>query len=109
MQSRKVDRKNFLKEIGKMKNYRLVTITCLDEKYFTLYYHFEKKDKIFSLKISVLKRKPFVESIHKIFPSAELYEREIHDFFGVEFLGNPFLHEKLFLSDDWRKKPPLRK
>ena len=44
-----------------------------------------------------------------IFPSADYYEREIHDFFGVEFEGNPKLHLKLFLADDWKEKPPLLK
>ena len=50
-----------------------------------------------------------IPSIMDVFPSAEFYEREIHDFFDIEFKGNPRLHEKMFLPDDWDKRPPLQK
>jgi NADH-quinone oxidoreductase subunit C len=44
-----------------------------------------------------------------VFPSAEFYEREIHDFFNIEFKGNLRLHEKMFLPDGWKGRPPLQK
>jgi len=59
--------------------------------------------------LSIQKNKPIIPTIIDIFPNAEIYEREIHDFFGIEFKGNPRLHEKLFLPDTWKNKPPLLK
>lgn len=97
-----------MKEIQKMKNERLIAISAIDEKKsFHILYHFDGK-KFETLKLIVPKKK-HVPSIMFMFPSAEIYEREIHDFFGIEFEGNPNLHEKLFLPEDWKGKPPLLK
>jgi NADH-quinone oxidoreductase subunit C len=97
------------KEVEKRREKRLVTIICIDEGNFRLIYQFDDKGKTETLELSVLKKKPVVKSITEFFPNSDFYEREIHDFFGVEFKGNPRLHEKLFLPDDWKGKPPLRK
>ena len=42
-----------------------------------------------------------------IWDHAQVYEREVHEFFGIEFLGNPDL-SPLFLHN-WKDLPPLRK
>jgi NADH-quinone oxidoreductase subunit C len=42
-----------------------------------------------------------------VWPQAQVYEREIHEMFGVVFKGNPDL-SPLFLHN-WRDVPPLRK
>jgi len=101
--------KDLEKEVEKFREKRLVSIICIDEGNFRLIYQFDNRGKIEPLEISVPRKKPIVKSISKTFPNSEFYEREIHDFFGVEFEGNPRLHEKLFLPDGWRGKPPLRK
>ncbi|NIM47444.1 MAG: hypothetical protein GTN40_04800 [Candidatus Aenigmarchaeota archaeon] len=101
--------KNLKQEIKKLEDKRLIAIVCKDEGDFTLNYYFDDIGKIIVLKFKVPKKKPFLESIVDVFPNADYYEREIHDFFGVEFEGNPELHLKLFLPDDWNKKPPLLK
>jgi len=105
----KITAKDLEKEVGKRKEKRLVTIICIDEGKFRLIYQFDKGGKMEHLELSVPKKKPVVRTITKLFPNADFYEREIHDFFGVEFEGNTKLHEKLFLPDDWKGKPPLRK
>jgi len=74
-------------------------VAGVDEgKNFSVYYHFDDEDDVEALKFILPKNNP-----------AELYERETHDFFGIEFEGNPHLHEKLFLPEDFRGKPPLLK
>jgi NADH-quinone oxidoreductase subunit C len=99
-----------LKEkIKKLENRRLIAIVCKDEGDFSLDYYFDDKGKIIVLKFKVPKKKPIIESIVDVFPNADYFEREIHDFFGVEFEGNTKLHLKLFLPDDWNKKPPMVK
>ena len=101
--------KNFRKEIRKQLGNRLIAIVTVDEgKKFRLLYYFDNGG-LKALEIVLPKNKPYIETITDIFPSAELYEREIHDFFGVEFKGNPRLHEKLFLPDDWHGHHPLRR
>jgi NADH-quinone oxidoreductase subunit C len=109
MKIKRIKLNDFRKEIGGLRGYRLITISALDSRgCFHLLYHFDI-DGIKTLKVLVPEKKPVVPSIMDIFPSAEFYEREIHDFFDIEFKGNPRLHEKLFLPDNWQDKPPLRK
>ena len=91
------------------KNLRLVAIVCRDENDFLLDYYFDDKGKIKVFKFVVPKKNPKIESIFQDYPTADYYEREIHDFFDVEFEGNPNLHLKMFLPENWNKKPPLLK
>lgn len=89
------------------KKIRLIAIVCRDEGDFLLDYYFDDKGKISVVKFTVPKSDPKVESITEVYPCADYYEREIHDFFGVEFEGNMNLHLKLFLPEDWNQKPPM--
>ncbi len=94
----------------KRKNRRLIAIAGVDEgKEFSVYYHFDDKDDVEALRFVIPKDNPKMPTVVFQFPSAELYERETHDFFGIEFEGNPNLHEKLFLPEDFKGKPPLIK
>lgn len=99
-----------MKEVEKRKNQRLIAICAVDEKkFFSVLYIFDAEEGVDALKVFLDKKKPLIPSVHDIFLSASVFEREVHDFFGIEFLGNPHLHEKLFLPDDWEGKPPLLK
>lgn len=53
------------------------------------------------------REQPSITSVADIWKVATLYEREIYDFFGIVFVGNPDMR-RLFLSIDW-KGYPLRK
>lgn len=48
-----------------------------------------------------------VPSVSDIWPSANWYEREVYDLFGIYFLGHPFLHR--ILTDYNFEGYPLRK
>ena len=50
---------------------------------------------------------PLLDSLHELWESADLYEREVHDFFGITFVNHPDMR-RLFLRQDW-KGFPLRK
>ncbi len=50
---------------------------------------------------------PQIPTVHDIWKVAELYEREVYDFFGIEFTGHPDLR-RLYLRNDWVGHP-LRK
>lgn len=51
---------------------------------------------------------PDFHTITSIYPGAIYYEREIFEFFGVHFKGNPTYDKPLFL-ERWDAMPPLRK
>lgn len=89
---------------------RLVTIVCVDEgRDFCLKYYWDENGSLSVDEEKVKKVKPVLKSLSKEFLSAEYYEREIHEFFGVVFEGNARLEEHLFLPDKGVPKYPLRK
>lgn len=51
--------------------------------------------------------RPMLHSVSDLWANAGLYEREVYDFFGIIFIGNPDMR-RLFLSIDWDGYP-LRK
>ena len=53
------------------------------------------------------REKPQLPTVCDIWKIAELYEREVYDFFGIEFNGHPDMR-RLFLRNDWVGHP-LRK
>ena len=109
MKIKKIKLSDFRKEMENIRGHRLITISAIDSRgCFDLMYHFDI-DGIKTFKVVVPEETPIIPSIIDIFPSAEFYEREIHDFFNIEFKGNPRLHEKMFLPDNWDGKPPLKK
>ncbi len=50
---------------------------------------------------------PVLDTVSDIWATAEFHEREVFDFFGIEFRNHPNL-KRLFLTDDWEGYP-LRK
>jgi NADH:ubiquinone oxidoreductase subunit C len=109
MEEKRISLENFRKEIEGLKGFRLITISALDSRgCYHLLYHFDIGE-IKTIKVLIPEKKPIIRSIIDVFPSAEFYERELHDFYGIEFEGNPRLHEKMFLPDDWNERPPLQK
>lgn len=81
----------------------------VDERDLEVLYHFCTGEAIINLRLRLPKSKPRVHSLTEIIPSAEPYERELREMFGVEIerLRNP---DHLYLPDDWEEgNYPLRK
>ncbi len=90
----------------------LCNITCVDwikENRFDVTYNiWSYKEKLhLTLKVSVNRQTPELPTIMGIWPHAQVYERELHEMFGVIFAGNPNL-KPMFLHN-WHDIPPLRK
>lgn len=60
-----------------------------------------------ALEVKLDRECPEVESVESLWPTANWYEREAWDLFGVRFLGHPDLR-RLLLPEDWVGHP-LRK
>jgi len=91
---------------------RLSAITGLDMgQTIGIVYHFWQSEDTLHVRTAVPKSTPTALSIVEIVPGAILYEMEIHDLFGVTFVGNPWMDRKLLLPDDWPADlpPPLLK
>jgi Ni,Fe-hydrogenase III component G len=72
-------------------------------------YHFCAAAAVITLRIKLPRNNAVVQSLCEIIPSAETFERELSEMFGVEITGltNP---EYLYLPDDWPEGIyPLRK
>ena len=109
MKIRKISKKLLLNQAKSLRSKRLITISAtIEGEECNLFYQFHQNDQLFMLKLTFPKEEHHVPSIIKIFPNANIYEREIHDLFGIEFEGNPNLDHHLFLSDKWDAGPPRR-
>jgi NADH-quinone oxidoreductase subunit C len=91
----------------------LSDVTCADyyprDPRFELAYHLlsmKRKERV-RLKVRLDGNDPVIESITALWPSANFFEREIFDLFGVRFLGHPYLR-RLVMPEDWEGHP-LRK
>ncbi len=76
---------------------------------FTIIYHltsFDRNEDI-RIKVPLSGDYPSITSITSIWPSADWYEREIFDMFGITFTGHPNLR-RILLPKSW-KGHPLRK
>ena len=91
----------------------LSDVTCADfyprEPRFEMAYHLlsiARKERV-RLKVKLSGDDPLIESITPVWPSANFFEREIFDLFGIRFLGHPYLR-RIMLPEDWEGHP-LRK
>ena len=91
----------------------LEDVTAVDwlprEPRFQICYHILShalKERI-RLRVELSGLTPSVASITPVWPSANFYEREIFDLFGIDFTGHPN-QRRILMPDDWQGHP-LRK
>ncbi len=90
---------------------RLISISTADTgTVFELLYHLFGPDRIvLTLVVEVPRENPVTLSLSDLLPPAAVYERQIHDLFGIRFEGHPNL-KKIILNEDWPEgEYPLRK
>jgi len=91
----------------------LCDLTAVDwypsEPRFEVVYHLLSipgKERV-RLKAKLDGSSPAIESVTSVWPSANFFEREVFDLFGVRFTGHPNLR-RIMMPDDWEGHP-LRK
>ncbi len=63
------------------------------------------KNKRVSLKTAITDREsPFLPTVSDLWDIANIYEREVFDFFGIKFLAHPDMR-RIFLREDWTGYP----
>lgn len=93
--------------------YYLCTISAVDlmDSIELLYHIWSFKLRcLVSVRVKLPRDDPEIVSLCGILPSAEILEREVKDLMGVHFRGNPKIHKRLVLPEDWPEGVyPLRK
>ncbi|GBF09046.1 NuoC homolog [Aeropyrum pernix] len=104
-----------LKTVGFDHVVSITTVDYLKEKKFRVVYHVSSyldaalKGAIVGLGVELPRvEKPSLPSLSQIWISAEFQEREVYEFFGIEFEGHPDLRP-LLLTPPVAEKRPLRK
>jgi NADH-quinone oxidoreductase subunit C len=101
----------FLKENEKF--VRLSSVTGVDrypaEPRFEVVYHLHsiERNQRLRLKCRLRSEDPVIESVTPVWRSANWYERETFDLFGIRFLNHPDL-KRIMMPEDWEGHP-LRK
>jgi Ni,Fe-hydrogenase III component G len=99
---------SYLKQDLGMTHITTITATDVGEEIEVLY-HFLCRGVTVSLRTSVPKANPAIDTITPIIPGAVLYEREIQDLLGLKVRGHPD-PRRLVLPEDWPEGVyPLRK
>ncbi len=92
---------------------RLSTVTAVDrhlrEPRFEVVYHVHsiEHNQRLRLKCRVGSEPAEIDSVSSVWRSANWYEREVFDLFGISFQGHPYLR-RIMMPDDWNGHP-LRK
>lgn len=92
---------------------QLSLLTCIDwieQNQFQLVYILLNWESGIHLQLRTFipRDKPVFKTIRHIYPGVQYYERDVHEFFGVEFEGNEDAYKHLFL-EMWQAAPPMRK
>lgn len=110
-----VSKESFLNVLVYLNNHNfehlanIFAIDWIDDKEFEVNYNIASYEYLVSIivKVRIPRDNPKIPTALNIWDHAQVYEREIHEFFGIEFMGNPDL-SPLFLHN-WKDLPPLRK
>jgi len=91
----------------------LSDVTAVDwypqEPRFEVVYHLlsiPNKERV-RLKVRLPGDDPSLESVTSVWLSANFFEREVYDLFGIRFQGHPYLR-RIMMPEDWEGSP-LRK
>ena len=90
----------------------LSQIACADwieDEVFKLNYILttKERDKNLMIELEIPREDSKLPTLLNFFPQAEVMERDLHEMYGIEFIGNPTLYD--FALENWKEIPPLRR
>lgn len=90
----------------------LSQIACADwieDDIFTLNYILTTKQRDINLmaKCNISRVNSSISSVKDIFAQSEIMERDLHEMYGIDFIGNETLGD--FVLENWNDIPPLRR
>lgn len=104
---------NFLKQNSELKFNMCEDVTAIDwakkKNRFTVVYHIYSLENKFRLRLAcdVEENHPYIESIVTVWKSANWYERETYDMYGIKFDNHPDLR-RIYMPEEYEYHP-LRK
>jgi len=90
----------------------LVQLSCTDwieDGVFSINYNLTtpKRDLNLLVELDIKRDDESLPSLLDIFPQSEVMERDIHEMYGINFIGNNSLGD--FALENWKDIPPLRR
>ena len=100
----------FIKSLGFRQLSLLTCVDWIEDGEFQLVFLLFDWDQGVRLQVRtrIDRNNPKFTTITNIYPGAQYYERDVHEFFGVAFEGNEMSFKQLFL-ENWDDIPPMRK
>ncbi len=91
----------------------LTAVDWIEDGKFQLTYLLSNRKEACDLGIRVMIDRPedglaSMDTIHDLWPTAETYQRELREMFGIDFPGSPRVDED-FILEGWIDKPPYRR
>lgn len=88
-------------------------VTCVDwleeGKYQLVYMLFNHELHTgIGIKVFIDRNHPEMETIHHLWEQGRVYQRELHEMFGISFPGSPGVEEPMIL-EGWDGPPPMRR
>ncbi|MDD3803341.1 MAG: NADH-quinone oxidoreductase subunit C [bacterium] len=100
---------SFMQMIGFQQLAIISAVDWIDEKKFELVYNLFSYTHIQQVlvKTKIERDNPKIQSVMNLWEVAQMYERDVHEFFGIEFSGNDDMRP--LILHNWKDKPPMRK
>lgn len=88
----------------------LTAVDWLEQGQFQLTYLLNNRTRACDIGLRVLLARDgaTMETIHDIWPTAETYQRELREMFGIDFPGSPRVDAE-FVLEGWIDMPPYRR
>lgn len=91
----------------------LVMVTAVDwlednKMQVTYLLHNYYKHYDLGIKVMLDRELPVMETIHHLWEQARVYQRELHEMFGIDFPGSPGVEEPMIL-EGWQGPPVMRR
>ena len=88
----------------------LTAVDWIEDHLFQLTYMLTNRtaNRTLALRVMIDRDDAVAASIHDIWPTAAVYQRELREMFGIDFPGSPRVNDE-FMLEGWTDMPPYRR